>query len=380
MGNTQWRVIVTGQTAYYPYGIWAPDGAHLLVINFDGGRAELLGRDGSLVRAYDHAVFAAWIDSERFLLLTYSNAHSGEQASAVLGSVASRATVPEQVPFGDALPNGGDAVAFVSSGCDMGCDQWSYAVWSPENGTTARQSGEPVAWSADGQRLFVIHGKDDQGPPTGAPGRSALVGWLEVVSWPGLDSIAQFHDETFNDDLDLVDPSGRYMAFLPNIDTASDLSILDTSDGDVTDLHTQDSLSAWGPDDLVSAPSVSDATTTDGGKGDYLTIVPSRGTATGRTFDGAVDDSWANVGGEVTATPDGSMLVFWDAAFSDSRSFITVVANGVRTEIEPIPLDGYVVGTVHVSVAPDGQALVVDCTVNPRSQDEYQHVVFVHPL
>lgn len=262
MGNTQWRAIVTGQTAYYPYGIWAPDGAHLLVINFDGGRAELLGRDGSLVRNYDHAVFAAWIDSERFLLLTYSNAHSGEEASAVLGSVASRATVPEQVPFGDALPNGRDAVAFVSSGCDMGCDQWSYAVWSPENGTTARQSGEPVAWSADGQRLFVIHGKDDPGPPTGAPGRSALVGWLEVASWPGLDSIAKFHDQTFNDDLDLVDPSGRYVAFLPSIDTALDLSIFDTSNGDVTDLHIPDSMSAWATSGLVSAPTGTDPVTT----------------------------------------------------------------------------------------------------------------------
>ena len=382
MGDTQWRDIVTGQTAEYPSGIWAPDGAHLMVIDYDGGRAELLGRDGSLVRTYDKAVFAAWIDSDRFLLLTYTNAHSGEQASAVLASVSSRATVPEQVPFGDALPNGKDAVAFVSSGCDIGCEDWSYSVWTPEAGASARQSGEPVAWSADGQRLFVIHGKDDPGPPAGAPGRGALVGWLEVVAWPGLDSIAQFHDQEFNDDLDLVDPSGRYMAFLPSIDKPSDLDVLDTSDGRVTDLQTPYGPSAWSLHDLVTAPTdISFTTTMTGPKGgDYATIIPTRGTATERTVDGANVASWDSVGGEITATPDGSTLVFWDAAFSDSRSFITVIAHGLRTEIEPIPLDGYVVGTIHVSVAPDGQALVVDCTVTPRSQEQYPHVVFMHPV
>jgi hypothetical protein len=74
---------------------------------------------------------------------------------------------------------------------------------------------------------------------------------------------------------------------------------------------------------------------------------------------------------ELTRVGDGTVLY--------TRWFISVIGNGVRSEIEPIQLDGYVVERNHVSIAPDGRTLTVDCTLNPGYEDKYIQAVCFHP-
>jgi hypothetical protein len=39
--------------------------------------------------------------------------------------------------------------------------------------------------------------------------------------------------------------------------------------------------------------------------------------------------------------PDGSVAAFTDSAFSDARSFVSVIINGQLRQVELLPVDGY---------------------------------------
>ena len=380
MGSTDWRVAMINQTSNAS-AEWSPDGEHLLIEVFnspDESPIALVDSTGRMIRRYQGFTFATWVDAKRFVLLSYPKKNQDQQAAARLGTVESANLAPVDVPSGDPLSNGHGAVAFLSSGCDIGCSTWTYSVWTPETGASERQPGEPLAWSPAGDRLFVLHPDPENGPPHGAPGSSESHGWLEVLAWPGLVSIAQLRDVTLNDDLTTVDPSGRYLTNLA--DDGDTMEVIDADEGAVTQFGIASWASAWSGEDVVVGPHQVPPVATSDPAGDSLTAVPVRGPATVLSIEGDTVATWDNVGSYVTGSQDGSTVVFWDGAFSDARSFVTVVANGHRSEIEPIPLDGYVTGCNEGSVAPSDQDVVFECSVRHRYSDQYDLVTLLHRL
>ena len=377
LAGTDWQIVSVQKGASTRDESWSPDGAHLLILNYnDYPPAVLSDADGSVVRQYDQGTFGAWLDSDRFVLLTYTNAEGGEQAKGLLASVASAKVDAVDVPYGEALSSGHGAIAFVSSGCDLGCDNWTYAVWTPEDRSSQRLPGEPIGWSPDGQRLFIIRPPSYDGPPVGAPGRAATVGWLEVVSWPGLQSVAQYKDITVNDDIHTIDPSGRYMTFLGD----DGLYVVDTREGTSTPMPVTSWNTAWqGSDLVIGAPQVDPAWLTDS-KGHDLIVTPARGVATLMSVVGGVLGSWDDVGSGVANSPDGTTVAMWDTAFSDSRPFVTVIRNGNRSELEQLPADGYIVSCGQFAIQLSDQDLVAECIFNERLSDATERVILVHPL
>jgi hypothetical protein len=90
--------------------------------------------------------------------------------------------------------------------------------------------------------------------------------------------------------------------------------------------------------------------------------------------------TWDDVGRYVTGTADGSKVVFWDSVFSDARSFVTVITDGNRSELEPLPSDGYIVGCGAFRVSVTKDDLLAECNFSPRGSDTTQSVILLHPL
>jgi len=92
-------------------------------------------------------------------------------------------------------------------------------------------------------------------------------------------------------------------------------------------------------------------------------------------------DSWSNVGQLVARAPDGSAVALSDAEFTDARSFVSGFRNGQRTDIEPLPVDGYIATYWGpAALAPGGGALAVSWTLIERGADAGYGATFHHPL
>jgi hypothetical protein len=176
--------------------VWSPDGAHLLVIRsgFGGsGQVQIRTSSGALAATLT-ADNADWFDSNTVAIATHGRFRSGPEAVTLINLKGQTvATLPggagPGAPFGTGslvLGSGTGLVAVTSAGGWTGTQ--AFVVWDGQT-ATASHPGIPIAFSRDGARLAILH-------PAGGPGGGFASGYLEIVSVPGLQTIASLTHTT----------------------------------------------------------------------------------------------------------------------------------------------------------------------------------------
>ena len=195
---------------------WASDGAHF----FNGhpvSPLEVRDASGMLLATYDQFDRAYWLDASHVLGYRDNIGSSGAVASIadLTGSVVAAPQTLNGEP--DGLPNGFGAVAIARKDASASVATYTFSVWS-SGGLSAPHDGYPMAWSADGTKLAVVHfikwGMKD------------FSGSLEVVSWPGLDRLYAGPRASFDEYSIEFDPSDQFVSLA---DYSNDSRSLDSS-------------------------------------------------------------------------------------------------------------------------------------------------------
>ena len=308
---------------------WSPDGRHLLVwrngANTTADPADLWIDlpDGTNLQVFDGiggrgAGFAGagWIDNTRFV--------AGDNGRNVLGTIGSTVLRPFMalVDVETPISNGRGVLAYRTNATYGGGEH--YAVWTSA-GSTKPLAGSPVAWSHDGSELVVWHWTSGTGPGSN--------GWVEIVAWPGLRRIAAWTTENVGlpDPGSLIfDPSDRYFF------SAGRVHDLATGTISTIPLGVTSGEVAW-----TSSPEIVAA--------DFETL-----RARGYDVTGHQMFETDAVGDSVTASADGSTLVFW----SQHGTRLTILRDGDERHIDA-PID------VAVLISPDGTGFVLPQEFEP---------------
>jgi len=323
-----WQVLAA---AYAVGASWSPDGKWLAVWDRAGGSASaerhlrLLDSAGEPVRELDGDRLL-WVDATRFVL--------SRGDVSLLGAVdsADLATLP--VPFPEAaLSNNHGAVALpsIQEGDPAAT---TFVVWT-QTGASPAGSGLPEAWSADGTKLAVWHSTEPAGPHGIG---SQETGWIEVLSWPGLASLASVKEDSLISEPMSFDPSGRYLV-VSKLGLEGYL-VLDTVAGALVGPSGVTGFTpAWNSASELLVPEVDGSVTTYSLLGKPPITTPG-------------------VANSVVASVDGSTVVFYYTPSESARGPATLVRDGVSRTI-PIP------GRVHLPpiVSPDGSGIVIICLV-----------------
>jgi hypothetical protein len=173
---------------------WSPDGAHLLVVRGGYGAQQFQIRDaaGRLTGTVS-AESATWVDSRSIAILTQTQGFGqGGTVSIVDTAGHLKGTLPGKYAdsggrFGSSggflVGSGTGELAIANeSGRQSG---WSFVVW---DGTAigAPKAGVPLAFSADGSKIAILH-------PSGGPGgQGGAGGSLEIAAAGTLRTLASF--------------------------------------------------------------------------------------------------------------------------------------------------------------------------------------------
>jgi hypothetical protein len=338
---------------------WSPTGEWLLLRQ--GERVELIETTNmTVVRAYDvpNKFYAdsTWIDSTSFFVYSEDEEPGHFTGTAWRGAVTSPVLIQTDIPWHheqngtDAvgLGNGKGAVAFESGyeddeECGGECPR--FQIWS-DGSVSDEREGWPVAWSVDGGELAVIHELPDTAATPGQNSRAAGYdgpdGWLEVISYPDLQtvyanrSLDAKYDAAFN-------ASGRYLNFFSDI--AGHREVLDLSTQTVTQAPADYPIYWYGNDELV---------TTD--NRDLIVYA----------LDGSVAKRWRDIGdGRIGVSADGRLLVTTDS-FRNPK-FVNVIHDGQLSSFKLSDLPGLKdVNLVMPTPADDGRSSVL-LTETPES-------------
>ena len=322
---------------------WSADGRWLAVwerLSYGATRdLRLLDSSGDLVRSLD-GDRVVWLDATRFVIWRAS--------SSFLGSVDSTVLTPTAVNFpADALSNNHGAVALTTAN-SSDTSKTSFVVWT-QAGTSRVVVGAPEAWSPDGTRIAVWHSTAPAGPlgvgyqPTG---------WVEVLSWPDLRSVASLKDDSFVRQTSF-DPSGRYL--LTSRLGVAGFSILDLATSRIV-----------GPSGVTGSP-VWDSSSD-------LLVSATDGSVVTYPISGAPATTRAGLGDGVASSTDGSTIVaFFSQDYLPNPRPITLIRNGVsRTVSVPGGLESAPV------LAPDGSGVVIVCLVHHLlPSEETEALLFV---
>ncbi|MGD0861916.1 MAG: hypothetical protein ABSA21_04065 [Candidatus Limnocylindrales bacterium] len=309
---------------------WSPDGKWLAVWDeFATGATQdlrLLNGAGNLVRPLDGDRLV-WLDATRFVLSRGNSSFLGSVGSDDLAAIA--ATFPA-----DALSNDHGAVALTTAD-PSDTAKTSFVVWT-QAGTSRVVIGEPEAWSPDGTKLAVYHSTATAGPQGIAP---EPPGWIEVLSWPALRSVASLKSDSFVRQPTNFDPSGRYL--LASGFGLAGYSILDLATGETV-----------GPAAVTGSPAWDSSSD--------LLVAATDGSVTTYPISGGPATTQAGVGDSAASSTDGSTIVlyYW-ADYSQNPRPITLIRNGVSRQI-PVP-GGLESDPV---VSPDGSGVVIVCLVH----------------
>jgi len=302
---------------------WSPDAAHVLIgLSTPGGPPEahvvrVFTSNGEVIDEFTAATDPLWIDDGRLLAYRLDwrqdesgtwyaeTGPSGERLGIALsGRVGAGELTKIDLPLGPVLSNGRGSLAVAASD-----GSGEYAVWS--DGTlSAARAGYPIAWSANGERLALIHASDD-GP--------AAAGWLEVVEWPGLSTVFS-SDPALRISEALFDPSGAYIAYADYIEQPAPprqvpafdlvLRIVDLASGEVTTFKALENGDfAWDS------------------SGNVVVVGFDSQQATYHDRQGVVVATGKVVGPNVTASADGSTLLFYDAELDQPQ--LQIMRGGV---------------------------------------------------
>ena len=358
-----WSVIAEGwreQVAFSPDGRWR--------LRWDERAADLVDQsDGATLRAYSvgdelgagRLQGVMWLDDERFLLTIarpWPDPTSSRSPRSALGTLLGtvgreglrEVSIPRgrdsdgpDVPLG--LANGRGAVAFVDTdtttdGC-RGSPCTTFTIWTPL-GTSRQLDGVPVAWSRAGDRLAVVHDTERAGTGASRPGTGAgqpwALGWIEVLSWPGLETIYANRELLSEEVHTGFDPTGRYLAFM-------------YGDGGIADLET-------GRHVLVEGHWVNQPVWDAAGR---LIVMRDGGTVAALDTAGVERQRWTAVGDYIVGTLDGSTVAvnWWGDPPIGPVGAFTVLRDDRSFEVA-LPED--MLGTfVYPSLTPDGSHLVV---------------------
>jgi hypothetical protein len=309
---------------------WSPDGKWLAVWDaFVSGQTQdlrLLDSASNPVRSLDGDRLV-WLNATQFVLSRASSSFLASVDSTVVTPIAST------IPAG-ALSNNHGAVALTTVQ-PLDPAETSFVVWT-QAGTSRVVIGQPEAWSPDGTRLAIWHSTAPAGPRGIGPQDT---GWVEVLSWPDLRSVASLKDDLLVSPHISFDPSSRYV-LLPRIGLSGFL-ILDLASG-----RTVGPSGVTGPASWDSA-------------GDVL-VTAADGSVTTYPISGGPATRQDGVGDSVASSTDGSTVVlyFW-GDYSQNPRTITLIRNGVPRAIS-------VPGGIESApvISPDGSGVVIVCLVH----------------
>jgi dipeptidyl aminopeptidase/acylaminoacyl peptidase len=326
-----WKTLVASTGAG---ASWSPDGRYLAVWSVSASGANqdirLLDRDARPIRSLD-ADRIVWLDATRFLLV--------RNGSAFLGSVDSDALSPISESFdGEGLSNGHGAIALTTADA-ADPSKTHFVVWTPA-GVSNVVTGQPVAWSADGTRLAVWLPSAQSGP--GGVGYHAT-GRVEILAWPGLETLASIADDSLVPQPTSFDPSGQYLL----------VSRLGEGGSFVVDVKTGKGV---GPSS-ITVSGTSDITW--GSNSDVL-VSNTDGSVTTYPIPGTEGARQAGLGDSAAASADGSTIVYYFTQdYSGNPRPITLSRGGTRTSL---PVPGGLESDPVISL--DGSGIVVFCLVD----------------
>jgi hypothetical protein len=227
------RITTTGGVSPH----WSPDGSYLLLEEQDVTALVLVAADGRQIGSYDGYIEPTWLTDDTFVAYNASSMPSGPQkqvtAQAMLGNATDGTSSVIDFPCCDPVGNGhGSAAVSWSLPYLHGVPQPQFSVWS-DGVVTDPQAGLPIAWSPNGDKLVVAHPVTQQ---------TITDGWMEVVRWPGLESIFEGDRSSETGLKTPFDRTGNYVAHAGVIGSGDnavgsvDVSNLDT--GVVTQIPT----------------------------------------------------------------------------------------------------------------------------------------------
>jgi len=229
-----WREVGSG-AGVMP--IWAPDSQHLLLlitpVNPIGATANppeevhLLDRAGSVLASFIGMVEPVWLDADTFVGYD-ADFDQGSGFGPVPGKIVN---VTDVVPLSvmlrccQPISNGHGAVAVTRFLPEINDVLRPRFMITEDGAESQERDGWPLVWSAQGDRLIVLHPEE---PTRGNEG------WLEVVSWPDDQSIFQ-DDSSRTIGGAAFDPTGAYVAYRYSF---SDDSGQSHSEVDIVNLET----------------------------------------------------------------------------------------------------------------------------------------------
>lgn len=334
---------------------WSPDGGHLLVRRSQTNgppeqqQIDLIAREGTFIRTYQSVDRAVWLDADEFVLFEWQRTAASADGSgpwtveygpeghprhrAYLASVGSGNYVEVEVPQGVTLSSGHGAVAV---GRFIPGREASFSVWSPtEQGGTA-YPGYPIAWSAAGDRLAVIHPDVDE---DAGPG---LIGWLDILEYPTMSSLYADREARLSDEgYATFDATGRYFAYpaFPH------LWLADIGAGAVQ------SIGPEGASDHFAWDS----------EGRLVIAQFETGGVAVFAVDGRKVSDMHPDGQMVIGSGDGSVLVLYNDD-DDQPLDLTILAGDHELNVQ-LPGRTYLREPL---IAPDGSAIVATCLINGR--------------
>ncbi|HYN47540.1 MAG TPA: hypothetical protein VER83_01665 [Candidatus Nanopelagicales bacterium] len=234
---------------------WSPDGGRLVVELQDqlvaSGRLAVLAADGG--RIADLAGNeAAWIDDET--LVVRANDPDRFEGPVWVVTPGDARVQPWRIAEGAAwLLAGPRGVNAVDAGA-VGPDESFRLLLGRTLGPEVHGRGWPVAFSADGSRLLVEHAANSaQGISLASTGSPEL-GWVEVLTVPGLERVAAFREPLVERRLPAeLDAKGRYAAASAGSGEAT--VVFGVDDGSVTSVAGPCCPGGWlATGELVAGP------------------------------------------------------------------------------------------------------------------------------
>jgi hypothetical protein len=332
---------------------WSPDSNHLLVSLsskvIETGVDPIYGfevrdRHGSLVQKVLGQDPAGWLDETHILAFqglgdSFDEPGYSKNAHASILAIDGSPPTPVDIAYGDGqLLSGHGEVAlprFLGHPAPN-VSKYEFRVWSPA-GTSAVHSGYPFAWSPDGTKLAIWHGFE----PTRGP-----AGWLEVVSWPGLETL--YEDEPHQTIGNAsFDPSSAHIAF--------------ERSADETDVYPPNylriaALDGEPPVDLPPNPPQTGISSL--WVGEMLHTI-AFGSNVEQVWDtkGELIDERAPVAPFASSSRDGSTVVYWNVGEpSGSSDSFFVVRDGLQATYDVPSSHHYISGD---GLSPDGRSIYV---------------------
>lgn len=351
--------------------VWSPDAAHVLAWTaMPGGPpetnvVELMTRHGEPVHEFDAVTDPVWLDASRFVVyrLDWQQDDNGDWYAetgpngerlglALSGDVGSDELREIDLSLEPALSNGRSTLAlsrFDASGTA------EFALWR-DRLVAPWRDGRPLAWSAFGGRLLILH-SDELGP--------GAEGWLEVVESDGTsvwssDSDVRVSSAEF-------DSSGDFLAYpvyvarprqprqVPEFDLV--INVVELGTGTVSSFPAQENgMFTWW------------------GEGELIVVGFESSVATNYDRAGNVLASEQVIGPNVSTAADGSAALFYDAEL-DAPELQILREGTLRLLGSPGNMTG-----PPPRLAPDGSGLLVVVRLPSSGPPGRPAAVLLHQL